>query len=226
MRRACVFIDGSNFYHRVLKKIGIQESCFDFVAFVQFLCTSSVESENTFRHYSGVISGIDFREMSEAAQDHHKVVRSLMSLKGWSVITTKLRTRTERLYIDERVENHVNLRLLGITEIKFQREREKAIDMHIGLDMVIGALDNLYDVVILVSSDSDLVPVCEIVRTRFCKHVEYVGFRLMSDGESDATVPTKALIYATSSQRILRIDDIKRFIKNDFKRQSASTQGT
>lgn len=213
MRRACVFIDGSNFYHRVLKKIGIQESCFDFLAFVQFLCTSSVESENTFRHYSGVISGIDFREMSEAARDHHKVVRSLMSIDGWSVITTKLRTRVECLYIDDRVENHASLRALGITEIKFQREREKAIDMKIGLDMVIGALDNLYDVAILVSSDSDLVPVCDLVRTRFQKHVEYVGFHLVLEGESDATVPTKALIYATSSQRILRLDDVRRFVR-------------
>lgn len=213
MRRACVFIDGSNFYHRVLKKIGIKESLFDFDAFAQFLCASVVQSENHFRHYSGIITGIDFQKMSDSARDHHKVVRSLMSLDRWSVITTKLRTRTEHLHIDDRVENHVNLRALGIAEIRFQREREKAVDMNIGLDMMLGALDNLYDTAILVSSDSDLVPVCDLVRTRFWKRVEYVGFHIAREGDMDLTVPTKALTYSTNSQRILQIEDIQPFIR-------------
>ena len=214
MRRACVFIDGSNFYHLVLKKLGIQESNFDFEGFARFLCAHHEPTDKHFRHYSGILTGIDFKHMSEAARDHHRAVRSLMSLEEWSVITTKLRTRTEYLQIDSRVENHERLQKMGIAEIRFQREREKAVDMKIGLDMVSGALDDLYDIVILVSSDSDLVPVCDLVRSRFWKYVEYVGFQIMSKTSTDHTVPTKAFVFATNSQRILRLDDVKRFVKN------------
>lgn len=210
MRRACVFVDGSNFYHRVLKNLGIQESNFDFNAFAQFLVSSYAPSENQFRHYSGVIAGVSFHEMSDSAKDHQKTIRSLMSLDCWSVITAKLRTRKEHIVIDDRVDNHVRLKELGVAKICFSREREKTIDMKIGLDMMLGALDNLYDVAILISSDSDLVPVCELVKSRFWKRVEYVGFHIIAP---DTTVPTKALMYATDSQRIFGPDDIKRFVR-------------
>ena len=60
MRRVCVFVDGSNFYHRVLKKLSILESRFDFQAFAEFLCAAHMPSENHFRHFSGILTGVAF----------------------------------------------------------------------------------------------------------------------------------------------------------------------
>ncbi|PKP58905.1 MAG: hypothetical protein CVT89_02105 [Candidatus Altiarchaeales archaeon HGW-Altiarchaeales-2] len=56
---------------------------------------------------------------------------------------------------------------------------EKGVDVQMAVDLVSGAYDNLYDTVILVSSDTDLVPALVKVRS-MKKKIEYVGFSCMS----------------------------------------------
>jgi len=55
------------------------------------------------------------------------------------------------------------------------RIREKGTDVKIAVDLVVGAADNIYDTVILVSSDTDLIPAISYARYRK-KRIEYVGF--------------------------------------------------
>jgi len=55
------------------------------------------------------------------------------------------------------------------------RIREKGTDIKMAIEIVIGAIDNLYDVAILVSSDTDLIPALDYVRYKG-KRIEYVGF--------------------------------------------------
>jgi len=53
--------------------------------------------------------------------------------------------------------------------------REKGTDVKIAVDLIVGAVDNLYDTAILVSSDTDLIPAIRYIK--YCgKKLEYVGF--------------------------------------------------
>ena len=54
--------------------------------------------------------------------------------------------------------------------------REKGVDVKLGIDMVIGAADDIYDTAILITSDTDLIPAIKYIRNGKGKNVEYVGF--------------------------------------------------
>ncbi|WFU79184.1 NYN domain-containing protein [Bradyrhizobium sp. CIAT3101] len=53
--------------------------------------------------------------------------------------------------------------------------REKGVDVKIAVDLIVGAVDDLYDIAIIVSSDTDLIPAIQYVQFKG-KKVEYVGF--------------------------------------------------
>ena len=53
--------------------------------------------------------------------------------------------------------------------------REKGIDVKIATDLLIGAVDDIYDTAVVVSSDTDLVPAIKYIKFKQ-KKVEYVGF--------------------------------------------------
>ncbi len=52
--------------------------------------------------------------------------------------------------------------------------REKGVDVKIAIDLVVGAIDDLFDTAILVSSDTDLIPAIKYARHKG-KQVEYVA---------------------------------------------------
>ena len=79
--------------------------------------------------------------------------------------------------------------------------REKGTDVKIAVDLIIGAVDNLYDSAILVSSDTDLIPAIRYVKYKD-KKIEYVGF-----AHSSSLGIQK---YANLS-RLLLPEDIKKF---------------
>ena len=53
--------------------------------------------------------------------------------------------------------------------------KEKGTDVKISVDLIVGAVDNLYDTAILVSSDTDLIPAIRYIKYKK-KKLEYVGF--------------------------------------------------
>lgn len=55
------------------------------------------------------------------------------------------------------------------------KTREKGTDVKIAVDLIIGAIDDLYDTAILISSDTDLIPALRYIRYKK-KNLEYVGF--------------------------------------------------
>ena len=86
--------------------------------------------------------------------------------------------------------------------LKTDKYREKGVDVQIAVDMLIGAYENLYDKVILVSSDTDLLP--SILKAKSLgKIVEYIGF---------SHKPSYALIANCSSSFLLRKEDLLEFI--------------
>ena len=54
--------------------------------------------------------------------------------------------------------------------------REKGVDIKLAVDLVVGAVDNLYDTAIVISSDTDLIPAIKYVIGAKNKNVEYIGF--------------------------------------------------
>lgn len=75
---------------------------------------------------------------------------------------------------------------------------EKGVDVLIAVDMLVGAYENFYDKIILVSSDTDLLPAILKVK-QLGKEIEYVGFGHKA---------SHAMIANCSSSYLLRKGDL------------------
>jgi len=212
-----MLIDASNFYHLVLKKIKINEVNFNFEAFVNFLANDREIIKRGKSFYVGTVREKDFRHETKRAMSNQNILFSkLINTGGWNIQTSKLRTRIEKVKIDDRVIDYKNLLNLRIKEIKYERPREKGIDVKMAVDLISGAVDNLYDTAILVSSDTDLVPAIEFVRNKYKKKVEYIGFSISKSDKFEATKPIKRMIYSTDIQRVLIESDVRKFASGDL----------
>lgn len=209
-KRVSIFIDGGNFYHLALKKLGVREENFDFEKFALYLAQGRTIVGK--HYYVGTVrermGDIRSREaMSRQAKLFTRLVKD-----GWDVHTSKLRHRTEDITIDQRVADWKKLRSLGIEKISFERSREKGIDVQIATDLLLQALDDSYDVAILVSSDADLIPAIVGVRNRLKKYVEYVGFSIPERGPHLATQPLFSMSPQTNAVCIAHEDTLKKFL--------------
>jgi len=211
--RVQIFIDGGNFHHLALKPLGLQESDFDFDAFVSFLADGREISENGKRFYIGTVREKEGDEKSKRAMAKQTKLFNDLKRTAWEIKTSKLRERIEKIVIDGRVENYQKLNKNGIHEIVYHTFREKGIDVKIATDLVAAAIDDKYDIAILVSSDSDLVPMIDWIRYRLKKKIEYIGFSIPDkSGIGNGIRPTQSLISRTDIQRVLVESDIKRFL--------------
>jgi uncharacterized LabA/DUF88 family protein len=222
MDRACLFIDAANFYHIALKRLGVQEISFDFEAFAAFLIGSRQAADRGKRFYVGTVREGKNPHESGLAMRNQTALFSALIRDHWIIQTSKLRTRTERLMVDDRFERKDALLRAGITEIVYERSREKGIDVKLATDLVVGAVDDKYDVAIVVSSDTDLVPAIDWTRKRCNKRVEYVGFsfpEITQPGTErilEAVRPTKTLIFNSDVQRVLVGEELRPFIREQL----------
>ncbi|MCX6713595.1 MAG: NYN domain-containing protein [Candidatus Vogelbacteria bacterium] len=148
--RVAIYIDGSNFYHYLRdKETGfIKGSLFDFKKFSEFLGTG--RNCISKRYYTGIFRNFDHSEKSESL------------VKGQQKFLAHL-------------ENDGFIIKRGRIMVDGGKPREKGTDVKIATDLIIGAVDDLYDTAIIVSSDTDLIPALKYVRYKG-KKVEYVGF--------------------------------------------------
>lgn len=175
--RVCIYIDGSNFYGYLKdKEISFPKGTrFDFKAFADFLASGRQCISK--RYYTGIFRNIDNSPRSaELVKGQQKFLAKLESHDGFTV-------KRGRILYDS------------------GRTREKGTDVKIATDLIVGAVDSIYDTAILVSSDTDLVPAIQYVRYRK-KKVEYVGF---------AHAPSLGIQKYVSLSRLLLPSDIKRF---------------
>jgi len=214
MDRVQIYIDGGNFYNLALKRIGCHESDFNFDNFVQFLIGDRELIYPGKRFYIGSVrEKSNYHETTKAMSGQTSLFRTLERF-GWIIKTSKLRTRVETIKIDDRVDGYQKLLKLGIKEIKYERSREKGIDVKLASDLLIGALDDKFDIAIVVSSDSDLTPAFDIVRKRFNKKIEYVSFSSMALPDLkiyEELKPTRTMIYNSDIQRIIPVSDLNCF---------------
>lgn len=223
--RVQIFIDGGNFHFLALKPLNIQEGNFDFDAFAFFLADGRIVSEKGKRFYVGTVREKEGDDRSKRAMARQVRLFNELKKTAWEIKTSKLRERTERIVIDSRVLDYKKIQKCGIHEIVYQTFREKGIDVKIATDLVAAAIDDKFDTAILVSSDTDLVPMVDWIRFRLKKKVEYVGFSIPDKtGNGNDVRPTQSLISRSDVQRVLVESDIRRFHRptevNNVPRQS------
>ena len=212
-KRVEILIDGSNFYHLVLKKLNLNETQFDFERFATFLADGRIVSDKGKRFYTGTVSEKEGDIRSKEAMSRQTFLFTRLKGNRWEIKTSKLKRRKEEILIDSRVDDYKNLLKLGVNKIKYERLREKGIDVKQATDLIVGAVDNQYDTAIVVSSDSDLIPVIDWVRYRMKKTIEYVGFSIPDEVvPENSTNPLISLITKTDVKRILVKSDLQPFI--------------
>lgn len=220
MEKVSIFIDSGNFYHLVLKKLDLHEIEFDFEEFANFLANEREFLSGGKRFYVGTVrEKQDGYENKKAMENQTRFFTELKKSGNWIIKTSKLRTRVEKIIIDNRVTNYKQILKKGIDTIEYTRSREKGIDVKIAVDLIVGAHENKYDTAIIVSSDTDLVPAVDWIRTHLKKKVEYIGFSILETSLHEATKPTKTMIYNSDIQRVLVESDIKPFIKKTLFKQ-------
>jgi len=210
--RVNIFIDGGNFYHLALRKLGFSESNFDFEKFAVFLANDRKIVDMGKRFYIGTVPERLGDQRSKDKMSKQTALFTRLRDAKWEIRTSKLRKRLEEIKIDDRVVDYKNILKRGIEKIQYERLREKGIDVKLATDLIVGALDDKYDVAVVVSSDADIIPAIDWVRNRTHKKVEYIGFSI-TDGENEkkSATPSLTLIAKTDIQRTLVASDLKSF---------------
>ncbi|MBI4086032.1 MAG: NYN domain-containing protein [Candidatus Liptonbacteria bacterium] len=147
--RVAVYIDGANFYRR-LKDPQIRipvGKIFDYSKFVENLVNGRTLISK--RYYTGIVRNTDNTQKSADLVKHQQ--KFLTEIQNEEFVIKRGRIMYE-----------------GIV-------REKGVDVKIATDLLIGAVDNLYDTAVIVSSDTDLIPALEYIKYKK-KKIEYVGF--------------------------------------------------
>ena len=75
---------------------------------------------------------------------------------------------------------------------------------------MVGAVDNIYDTAIVVSSDTDLIPAIKYIRKAKKKTVEYIGFGT-KNGDDKRRQPSFGMIKESSVSRIFSQIDLVQF---------------
>ncbi len=177
--RIILFIDGSNFYYK-LKDITAERKeilkllDFDYTSFARNLIKSNTLTE--IRYYVGAIR----RQNGPNKEKSEKLYASQQKL------------------IAKLQQQHIAVILGNLIQHPDKSFHEKGVDVRIAVEMIRLAREDKYDMGYLLSSDTDLVPAVEEVRS-FSKRVVYVG---VSKGQSFG------LTKASNNTILLRDEDI------------------
>jgi uncharacterized LabA/DUF88 family protein len=144
--RALILIDGSNFYFK-LRDLKLHTLDFDFSRFTAFLAGNRKLTGSTYF-------------VGEVRTDGTAHVQ-------------KLYNNQQRLIA--RLKNHGVRYQFGYLLKSDGNYHEKGVDVHIAVSILVAAYEDLADRIILVSSDTDLIPAIAKAQKKG-KIVEYVGF--------------------------------------------------
>ncbi|HEY4483345.1 MAG TPA: NYN domain-containing protein [Candidatus Paceibacterota bacterium] len=174
-----IYIDGSNTYQR-LKEMGVPEAPkrFNFSAFVQHLVGERMLVSK--RYYIGIVKNFENSEKGDKMVKGQQKFLEGLRTEGFEVKSGRI------MYDGGRI-------------------REKGVDVKLSVDLVIGAVDDLYDTAIVISSDTDLIPAIKYVRKAKGKAVEYIGF---------GANPSIGMIKECSAPRIFAKTDLMQFQTN------------
>src|SRR3989344_6882906 len=146
--RVIIFIDGSNLYHLV-KKLVPEKKPNDFEKFTKYL--SRNRKLVRIYYYN---CPLDRRKDEEAYIKQQKFFDKIQRIPNFSFVLCRMQKK--------KLNNKI------IYEAKED-------DIHLAVDMVKLAYNDIYDTAILVSSDGDFVPAVQAVKEKG-KNVENIGF--------------------------------------------------
>jgi uncharacterized LabA/DUF88 family protein len=174
--RVQIFVDGSNLYHRLRECIPSRNLLqFQYGAFVHWIVGARELAGKTY--YIGVVRAAPDDARAQALRRDQQRLFAALSRGGWGI---------SRGFI---------LRSDG-------GFHEKGVDVQMAVDLLAGAYEDRYDVAVLVSSDTDLIPALTKVRA-MKKKVEYIGF---------SHKPSLGLITNSDIRRLLTADDLTPFV--------------
>lgn len=176
MEKTFVAIDGGNTY-RKLKQLGLSSlSLFNYANFARWLAKNTTITEIVY--YVGQIREEMSNEKSKLLKQNRDRFFAQLTKQGITIKTGYILKSNEEYY-------------------------EKGVDVQIAVDVCMKAVRNEYDRLILVSSDTDLIPAIKEVKS-LGNVVEYVGFDIH---------PSFALMRFSSTRTLLKKDDLLPFAK-------------
>jgi len=178
-KRCVVLIDGSNFYFK-LRNLELHHLLeFDFSGFAKELAGKNRKTQAIY--YVGALKTDGTKHTQRLFDSQRKLLRHL--------------------------KNNQFKYSLGYLLKSGGRFHEKGVDVNIAVDILVATYENLCDRIILVSSDTDLLPAIKKAREKG-KTVEYVGF---------SHQPSMAMVANCSESRLLKRDDLVPFLKRKKK---------
>lgn len=182
LERAILLIDGSNFYHK-LRDIGLQKLDFNYSRFARFLAGSRQLIQATY--FVGEVR-TDGTPLSQKLYNNQQ--RLIAALKKHGV-------RYQFGYL---------LKSSG-------QYHEKGVDVYIAVPILVAAYEDLAERLLLVSSDTDLIPAITKAQEKG-KVVEYIGF---------SHKVSLALARTCKETRTLTRDDLLPFVQQSMEQKTA-----
>lgn len=183
--RVLVIIDGGNTYQALFKpncdKNGKEIAppmvgkgfIFSFKDFTNYLINGRKSVD--VRYYVGIVRNVDHTEKSQ------------LMVEGQQKFLQKLENDSIKIERGRIVYDH--------------KPREKGVDVKMAIDIVLGAVNDEYDSVVLISSDTDLMPAITYSQSKG-KKIEYVGFSHRY---------SNALLNSATEKRLLAPSDVQAF---------------
>ncbi len=175
-KRCLILVDGSNFYFK-LKDLKLHHLIdFDFSGFAKLVASNYEFVGGTY--YIGAVR-TDGSQKTQQLLDYQQKLFSHLRKHGFKY----------------------SLGYLLKTDGRFH---EKGVDVNMAVDILVSAYENLCDHLIVVSSDTDLLPAIKKARQKG-KTVEYIGF---------SHNPSLAMIANCTESRLLKREDLIPFCKD------------
>ncbi len=148
--RVIVFLDGSNFYHRLRDpELDFKQLLdFDYKGFAEWLSHERKIIRSIY--YVGLVRKEKANLKSEELVRNQQKLFANLQKQGWEIKT-------------------------GYMMVQDKDYKEKGVDVRLAIDILDMAYQDEYDTAIVVSSDTDLIP--GIMRAKeLGKKIEYIGF--------------------------------------------------
>jgi len=173
MKRVCIFVDGSNFYHNSKQMLGSAKV--DFYKFgvrIVERLRSELEKDTELVRIYYYNAPVDASNFPEIAKGQQRFFSALTHTKKLELHLGRLEKRD--IYCPEcRGKARIVCSNCG-TEQKNTYE-EKEVDVTLAVDMIMKAENDDYDIGVLVSNDGDFASVLRGVK-HFGKTAVFVGF--------------------------------------------------
>jgi uncharacterized protein (TIGR00288 family) len=176
-QRVAIFLDGSNFYHRMKDaELDFKQSLgFNYKSFAEWLAYDRNIVSMTY--YVGLVRKEQGNTKSEELVKNQQKLFANLKKQNW-IIKTGYMMKQNNAY------------------------KEKGVDVRLAVDLLDMAYQGKYDVAIIVSSDTDLIPSIERCR-ELGKKIEYIGF---------SHRPSFAMQRYANSSRLLTKHDLEQFL--------------